>query len=125
VRQYQKHALGILEEFLLVSATDREQGNLLELMEYCCGQFSTIICSQFTPEGWHKKYRQKEVDLCTDFKQFDMATCVKYEDGKIRLCFTGDIDSVGEKFYNSFRRDCLLVFTNIFIELESTLLGKP
>ena len=59
------------------------------------------------------------------YKQFDMATYVQHEDGKIHLYFTGDIDSFGEKFYNSFRRDCLLVFTNIFIELESTLLGKP
>jgi len=55
MRQYQKFALVILDEFLLVSATDREQRDLLELMECRCGQFSTIICSQFTPEGWHER----------------------------------------------------------------------
>lgn len=53
--QYQKYALVILDEFLLIPATDREQRDLLELMEYRCGQFSTIFCSQFISEGWHER----------------------------------------------------------------------
>lgn len=55
MKQHQKYALMILDEFLLVPATDTEQRDLLELMEYRCGRFSTIICSQFTPEGWHER----------------------------------------------------------------------
>lgn len=55
MKQYQKYALMILDEFLLVPASDTEQRDLLELMEYHCGHSSTIICSQFTPEGWHER----------------------------------------------------------------------
>ena len=47
MKQYQKYALVILDEFLLVPASDREQRDLLGLMEYRCGQASTIFCSQF------------------------------------------------------------------------------
>ncbi len=55
MKQYQKYSLMILDEFLLVPATDSEQRDLLELMESRCGQSSTIICSQFVPEGWHQR----------------------------------------------------------------------
>lgn len=55
MKQYQKYALMILDEFLLVPGSDTEQRDLLELMEYRCGHSSTIICSQFTPEGWHER----------------------------------------------------------------------
>jgi DNA replication protein DnaC len=55
MRQYQKCALVILDEFLLVPASDREQRDLLELMECRCGRLSTIFCSQFVPEGWHER----------------------------------------------------------------------
>lgn len=44
----------ILDEFLLVPATDTQQRDLLELMESRCDQTSTIFCSQFTAEGWHE-----------------------------------------------------------------------
>lgn len=55
MKQYQKYALVILDEFLLIPASDQEQRDLLELMEYRCGQTSTIFCSQFIPEGWHER----------------------------------------------------------------------
>ena len=55
MKQYQKYALVVLDEFLLIPASDQEQRDLLELMEYRCGQASTIFCSQFTPEGWHER----------------------------------------------------------------------
>lgn len=55
MKQYQKYALVLLDEFLLIPASDQEQRDLLELMEYRCGQFSTIFCSQFIPEGWHER----------------------------------------------------------------------
>jgi DNA replication protein DnaC len=55
MRQYQKYSLMILDEFLLIPTSDTEQRDLLELMESRCGQSSTIICSQFVPEGWHER----------------------------------------------------------------------
>jgi DNA replication protein DnaC len=55
MKQYQKYSLMILDEFLLIPTSDSEQRDLLELMESRCGQSSTIICSQFTPEGWHER----------------------------------------------------------------------
>ena len=55
MRQYQKYALVILDEFLLIPASDQEQRDLLELMEYRCGRASTVFCSQFVAEGWHER----------------------------------------------------------------------
>lgn len=55
MKQYQKYAIVILDEFLLIPTSDQEQRDLLELMEYRCGQSSTIFCSQFVPEGWHER----------------------------------------------------------------------
>lgn len=55
MKQFQKLPLVILDESLLIPASDQEQRDLLELMEYRCGQSSTIFCSQFMPEGWHER----------------------------------------------------------------------
>ncbi|ACV63037.1 IstB domain protein ATP-binding protein [Desulfofarcimen acetoxidans DSM 771] len=55
MKQYQKYSLMILDEFLLIPASDTEQRDLLELMESRCRQSSTIICSQFITEGWHER----------------------------------------------------------------------
>jgi len=55
MKQFQNYPLMILDDFLLVPATDSEQRDLLELMECRCGHSSTIICSQFVTEGWHER----------------------------------------------------------------------
>ena len=55
MKQFQQHPLVILDEFLLIPASDQEQRDLLELMEYRCVQVSTIFCSQLMPEGWHER----------------------------------------------------------------------
>jgi DNA replication protein DnaC len=55
MKQFQKYAVVILDEFLLLPTSDVEQRDLLELMEYRCGQTATIFCSQYFPEGWHEK----------------------------------------------------------------------
>lgn len=55
MRQYQKYALVILDEFLLIPASDQEQRDLLERMEYRCGRASTVFCSLFVAEGWHER----------------------------------------------------------------------
>lgn len=55
IRQLQKYDLLILDEFLLVSASDSERADLLELMESRTNKKSTIFCSQWTPAGWHER----------------------------------------------------------------------
>jgi DNA replication protein DnaC len=55
MKQLRKCPLLVLDEFLLVPATNSEQRDLLELAESRCGRSSTIICSQIMPEGWHER----------------------------------------------------------------------
>lgn len=55
MKQYQKYSLMIIDEFLMISTSDTEQRDLLELMEYRCGHSSTIVCFHFTLEGWHER----------------------------------------------------------------------
>lgn len=55
MKKFQLYSLLILDEFLLVSITETEQRDILELMEYRNGNVSTIVCSQFTVEGWHER----------------------------------------------------------------------
>ena len=42
----------ILDEFLLIPTSDQEQRDLLELMEYRCGQASTILCRKVGTKDW-------------------------------------------------------------------------
>lgn len=56
MKQYRKYSLLILDEFLLIPTNDTEQRDLLELMEVRCGESSTVLCSQFLPEGWHERF---------------------------------------------------------------------
>lgn len=43
----------IIDEFLLNPTTPQQQGDILELLELRYDTSSTIIASQFTPDGWH------------------------------------------------------------------------
>ena len=53
--QYKKVKLLILDEWLLVSLTDSEARDLLEIVEARHKSSSTIFSSQFSPAGWHGK----------------------------------------------------------------------
>ena len=53
LKKYQKASLLVLDEFLLIPADANQQRILLELLERRYGRSSTILCSQFSPEGWH------------------------------------------------------------------------
>lgn len=53
--QYKKIKLLILDEWLLVSLTDIEARDLLEIVESRHKNSSTIFSSQFSPAGWHGK----------------------------------------------------------------------
>jgi DNA replication protein DnaC len=53
--QYRKVDLLILDEWMLVSLTETEARDLLELIHARHKRASTIFCSQFSPAGWHSK----------------------------------------------------------------------
>ncbi len=55
INQYKKYSLLILDEWMLVSLTETEARDLLEIIHSRHKNASTIFCSQFAPAGWHKK----------------------------------------------------------------------
>ena len=55
LKSYARYDLLIIDEWLLTPPNDQAQQDILELMERRCGTKSTILCSQFTPESWHKR----------------------------------------------------------------------
>ena len=55
IRQYKNVRLLILDEWLLVSLTETEARDLLEIVEARHKTGSTIFSSQFSPAGWHGK----------------------------------------------------------------------
>jgi DNA replication protein DnaC len=55
MNQYKKVRLLILDEWLLVSLTNTESRDLLEVVEARHKNGSTIFSSQFAPAGWHGK----------------------------------------------------------------------
>lgn len=55
MKQYKQVSLLILDEWLLVSLTNSEARDLLEIVEARHKKGSTIFSSQFSPAGWHGK----------------------------------------------------------------------
>lgn len=55
LNQYRKVNLLILDEWMLVSLTETEARDLLEIVHARHKRSSTIFCSQFSPAGWHGK----------------------------------------------------------------------
>lgn len=55
MKQLSKTDLLILDEFLLCSTSESERNDILELMEARSNKKSTILCSQWSPEGWYQK----------------------------------------------------------------------
>lgn len=55
MKQLGKLDLLIIDEFLLSSVSETEVNSILEIMELRCNKKSTILCSQWTPEGWYQK----------------------------------------------------------------------
>lgn len=54
LKKLEKFDLVILDEFLLKPTNETERSDLLELMEIRCNKKSTIFCSQYSFDGWHK-----------------------------------------------------------------------
>ena len=55
LKAYQKAELLVIDEFLLLPATEPQQRTLLELLERRYGRSSTIFCSQYNLDGWHEQ----------------------------------------------------------------------
>lgn len=55
LNQYRKVNLLILDEWMLVSLSETEARDLLEIIHARHKKASTIFCSQFSPAGWHAK----------------------------------------------------------------------
>jgi DNA replication protein DnaC len=55
LNQYRKVSLLILDEWMLVSLTEMEARDVLEIIHARHKRASTIFCSQFSPAGWHGK----------------------------------------------------------------------
>lgn len=55
INQYKKYSLLILDEWMLISLSETEARDLLEVIHSRHKNGSTIFCSQFAPAGWYKK----------------------------------------------------------------------
>lgn len=55
VNKYRKVDLLIVDEWLLTELSQEDSIHVLEIIEARLNHSSTIFCSQFAPEGWHKK----------------------------------------------------------------------
>jgi DNA replication protein DnaC len=58
-RKWQKRYIAcdllIIDDWLLMTLTEKEAREVLEIIESRHGQRSTMLCSQFAPAGWHAK----------------------------------------------------------------------
>lgn len=55
MKAYRKVNLLILDEWLLVSLTEHEARDVLEIVEARYQNASTVFCSQFEPSGWYEQ----------------------------------------------------------------------
>lgn len=55
LKQYQNCDLLIIDEWLLVPTLQQGQQDILEVLERRYKLHSTILCSQFKPDGWHER----------------------------------------------------------------------
>lgn len=83
--QYRKVNLLILDEWMLVSLTETEARDLLEIIHARHKKASTIFCSQFSPAGWHAKIGEATLaDAILDRIVHDSYTIEIHSDGSDR-----------------------------------------
>ncbi len=83
--QYRKVSLLILDEWMLVSLTETEARDLLEIIHARHKKASTIFCSQFSPAGWHAKIGEATLaDAILDRIVHDSYTIEIHSDGSDR-----------------------------------------
>jgi DNA replication protein DnaC len=61
ISQYKKYSLLILDEWMLISLTETEARDLLEIIHARHKRASTLFCSQFAPAGWCKKFAEATI----------------------------------------------------------------
>jgi len=82
LNQYTKVKLLILDEWMLVSLTETESRDLLEIIHARHKRASTIFCSQFSPAGWHGKIVEATIaDAVLDRIIHDSYTIEIHSDG--------------------------------------------
>lgn len=82
LHQYRKVNLLILDEWMLVSLTETEARDVLELIHARHKRASTIFCSQFSPAGWHAKIGEATLaDAILDRIVHDSYTIEIHNDG--------------------------------------------
>lgn len=82
LNQYIKVKLLILDEWMLVSLTESEARDLLEIIHARHKRGSTIFCSQFSPAGWHGKIGEATIaDAVLDRIVHDSYTVEIHSDG--------------------------------------------
>lgn len=59
--QWKKVSLLILDEWMLISLTETEARDLLEIIHARHKRASTIFCSQFAPAGWYTKFPEATI----------------------------------------------------------------
>lgn len=82
LHQYRKVNLLILDEWMLVSLTETEARDVLELVHARHKRASTIFCSHFSPAGWHAKIGETTLaDAILDRIVHDSYTIEIHNDG--------------------------------------------
>lgn len=66
IRSYQKADLLIIDEFLLTLMTNKQEDDLLEVIEPRAECGSIIFCTQLEPDGWHERSGSPEYETLCD-----------------------------------------------------------
>jgi DNA replication protein DnaC len=83
MKAFRKVNLLILDEWMLVSLSETEARDLLEIIHARHKKSSTIFCSQFAPAGWHKKIGEETIaDAILDRIVHDSYTIEIHGDSK-------------------------------------------
>lgn len=83
MNQYRKMSLLIIDEWMLVSLTETEARDVLEIVHARHKRGSTIFCSQFSPLGWHGKIGESTLaDAILDRIVHDSYTIEIHSDGQ-------------------------------------------
>lgn len=61
IKKYTKIELLIIDEWLLMDLSLEDSIHIFEIIEARLNRTSTIFCSQFAPEGWHKKIENPQL----------------------------------------------------------------
>lgn len=84
LRKFERTAVLIWDEFLLYDAMEEEQQILLEVMERHVERTTTVVCSQYDPEGWIERLGESAVSNAILDRLLSKSYTIKI-DGKISI----------------------------------------